>query len=39
MEKYIIVLANEGLQLEGEKPIHLGQFAFWKNDNRMISLS
>jgi len=39
VEKAIVVLANEGLHLDGEEPIDLEESTVWKNDSDVISLA
>ena len=39
MENAIVVLANEGLHLDGEQPIDLEESTFWKNESNVISLA
>ena len=39
LETYIVVLANEGLHLDGEQLIDLEESTFWKNESNVISLA
>ena len=39
VENAIVVLANEGLHLDGEHPIDLEESTFWKNESNVISLA